>query len=216
MLHMITADPQRTPNFVMFGNPGYYFQTFGAPNFVIDPGFAWNHGGVDPKINTTFLGLAGPGVAKLEVQDSVWSDHTDIRPTMPLLAGLTDDYSHDGRALVEALQKGALPKSLRQSEANFLQLATAYKQITAPVGFVGLTSLHISTVALAAADTTYTSLENQLSALTTQRDSIAAQIIQVLEAAEFSGQPIDSETTATLVPQAEQLIGEVEQLQQTK
>jgi hypothetical protein len=78
------------------------------------------------------------------------------------------------------------------------------------------TSLQISTVALAGDDTLYANLENQLSALTTQRDSIAAQIIQVLEAAEFSGQPIDSETTATLVAQAEQLIGEVEESQQTK
>jgi hypothetical protein len=30
LLHMITGDPQRTPNFVMFGNPDYYFQTFGT------------------------------------------------------------------------------------------------------------------------------------------------------------------------------------------
>jgi hypothetical protein len=216
LLHMVTGDPQRTPNFVMFGNPDYFFLTFGSPNFVIDPGFAWNHGGVDPKINTTFLGLVGPGVARLGVQDNVWSDHTDIRPTMLLLAGLTDDYSHDGRALVEALQNAALPKSLSQSKTNFLQLATVYKQIMAPVGFVGLTSLQISTVALAGDDAIYTNLENQLSALTTERDSLAAQIIQVLEAAEFSGQPIDSETTASLVAQAEQLIGQVEELQQTE
>ncbi len=216
MLHMITGDPQRTPNFVMFGNPDYFFLTFGSPNFVVDPGFAWNHGGVDPKINTTFLGLVGPGVARLGVQGDVWSDHTDIRPTILLLAGLTDDYSHDGRVLLEALQSGVLPKSLRQSEANFVQLASIYKQIMAPVGFVGLTTLQISTVALSGDNSTYTNLETQLTSLTEQRDALAAQIIAVLEAAEFSGQPIDPSTTASLVGQAEQLIGEVEELQRTE
>jgi hypothetical protein len=26
LLHMITGDPQRTPTFVMFGDPDYYFE----------------------------------------------------------------------------------------------------------------------------------------------------------------------------------------------
>ena len=68
LLHMITGDPQRTPNFVMFGNPDYFFLTSGTPDFVVNPGFSWNHGGVDPKINRTFLAMAGPGVAQLGVQ----------------------------------------------------------------------------------------------------------------------------------------------------
>ena len=109
---MVTGDPQRTPTFVMFGNPDYYFQTSGTPDFVENPGFAWNHGGVDPKINTTWLGMVGPGVEHRGIDDATWSDHTDIRPTMLLLAGLTDDYAHDGRVLVENLSDGALPKAL--------------------------------------------------------------------------------------------------------
>ena len=63
-LFVITADegaPQRTPTFVLFGNPDYYFQTTGTPDFVENPGFAWNHGGLDHKVNTTFLGMVGPG-----------------------------------------------------------------------------------------------------------------------------------------------------------
>jgi hypothetical protein len=212
LLHMVTGDPQRTPNFVMFGNPDFFFQTSGTPDFVVDPGFAWNHGGVASKINTTFLGLVGPGVAQQGVQHDIWSDHTDIRPTMLLLAGLTDDYPHDGRALVEALDSSALPASLRENEFNFIRLADAYKQITAPVGFLGRESLEVSTRALAGDDATYTNLESQLSALTQLRDALAAEMIQLLEGAEFNGQSIDFGTTVNLVDQAEQLLDEVQQL----
>jgi hypothetical protein len=42
----------------------------------------------------------------------------------------------------------------------------AYKQIMAPVGSLGLTSLKVSTRALAADDDTYANLESQLSAIT--------------------------------------------------
>ena len=212
LLHMVTGDPQRTPNFVMFGNPDYFFLTFGSPTFSVNPGFAWNHGGVRREINTTFLGLVGPGVENEGVEDEVWSDHTDIRPTMLLLAGLTDDYSDDGRALVEVLRSRSLPKNLRRSEFNFILLASAYKQITAPVGFLGLKSLEVSTTALAGDDATYADLEGKLSALTTQRDALAAQIIQVLEGAEFSGQSISFKTTLSLLKQAGQLLEEVDEM----
>lgn len=212
LLHMVTGDPQRTPDFVMFGNPDYFFVTSGTPTFVVDPGFAWNHGGVDRKINTTFLGLVGPGVANQGVQDDVWSDHTDIRPTMLLLAGLADDYSHDGRALVEVLRSRTLPANLRRSEFNFILLASAYKQITAPVGFLGLKSLKVSTTALAGDDATYDDLEGKLSALTTQRDAVAAQIIQVLEGAEFNGQSISFQTTLSLLKKAGQVLEEVQHI----
>ena len=192
LLHMVTGDPHRTPTFVMFGNPDFFFQTSGSPTFAVNGGFAWNHGGVAKEINTTFLGLAGPGVAREGVEDDIWSDHTDIRPTILMLAGLTDDYFHDGRALVEALQGRALPKAVRQSEFSFILLANAYKQITAPVGFLGLTSLKVSTRALAGDDNTYANLESALRALTQQRDTVAAQIIQLLEGAEFQESPLTS------------------------
>jgi hypothetical protein len=212
LLHMITGDPQRTPTFVMFGNPDFFFTTSGSPTFAVNNGFAWNHGGVAKEIKTTFLGLAGPGVAREGVEDDIWSDHTDIRPTILMLAGLTDDYSHDGRALVEALQGRALPKAVRQGEFNFILLANAYKQITAPVGFLGLTSLKVSTRALAGDDNTYANLESALSALTQQRDAVAAQIIQLLEGAEFQGKPIDFRSTVSLLSQSAELLKEVREL----
>jgi len=66
LLHMTTADPARTPTFIMFANPDYFLFA-GAPNCVSpcvtqNPKFAWNHGTVSPDITTTWLGMVGPGV----------------------------------------------------------------------------------------------------------------------------------------------------------
>jgi hypothetical protein len=189
LLHMVTGDPQRTPTFVLFGNADYYFQTYGTPDFVEDAGFAWNHGGTNPEITTTWLGMVGPGVQSRGVDDETWSDHTDIRPTMLLLAGLKDDYSHDGRALIEDLSADALPSTIVGSgrEVAFRLLAAAYKQINAPVGALGRATLAASTVALAGDDATYASIEGKISALTTRRDALASAIIQLIENAEFKG-----------------------------
>ncbi len=127
---------------------------------------------------------------QLGVDNSVWSDHTDIRPTMLELLGLKDDYSHDGRVLFEAINDSALPQVIRQNRSFFTQLAQVYKQINAAVGDFGLSTLQISTKALesnAPNDSTYTSLENLLRSLNVARDALAGQIIAVLEAAEFGG-----------------------------
>ncbi len=111
-LHMITGDPLRTPTFVMFGNPDYFFQTSvpkGSPDVGVNPSFAWNHGGVSPDINDTYLALAGPGVKSSGITNGVWSDHTDIRPTLLSLVGLKDDYQSQGRVLMEDLHDGLCP-----------------------------------------------------------------------------------------------------------
>src|SRR6266516_987359 len=194
LLHMITADPARTPTFTMFADPNYFLFA-GAPNcsspcVTEQPGFAWNHGDVQPEITTTWLGMVGPGVDQTGIDSTTWSDHTDIRPTILTLLGLTDDYSHDGRVLFEAINDSALPQVIRQNRSFFTQLAQVYKQINAAVGDFGLSTLQISTKALennAPNDSTYTSLENLLRSLNVARDALAGQIIAVLEAAEFGG-----------------------------
>ncbi|GHO74181.1 hypothetical protein KSD_19520 [Ktedonobacter sp. SOSP1-85] len=193
-LHMITSDPARTPNFTLFAKPDYYGST-GAPNCTKacvyeSPAFAWNHGDVSPDINRTWLGLVGPGVAHLGINDSIWADHTDVRPTMMLLLGLKDDYRHDGRVLFEALNDKALPAVIQHNRSFYTRLAQYYKQINAPVGDFGLTTLEISTQALASSSTndeTYQNLEQAITSLTTQRDALALQMITLLENAEFGG-----------------------------
>ena len=194
ILHMITADPARTPTLTMFADPNYFLfagaTNCTSPCVTQQPGFAWNHGDVSPDINTTWLGIVGPGIRAQGVNSSVWSDHTDIRPTMMELLGLRDDYSHDGRVLFEVMKDSALPTVIRQNRAFFTQLAQVYKQINADVGALGLTTLQISTTAMesnAPNDSTYTNLENQLQSLNNARDALAGQIIATLEAAEFGG-----------------------------
>ncbi len=222
MLHMQTFDPLRTPSFTIFANPDYFVtgstacgtSTTPATSCVTQqPGFAWNHGDVPPQITTTWLGMVGPGIDDEGLDKTTFSDHTDVRPTMLTLLGLKDDYSHDGRALVEKLDGWAQPPAVRSSD-NFVALARAMKQITAPVGPLGLASLHASTVALesgnAQDDSTYTSIENQLASFTAQRDALVAQIEPLLEAAEMNGTPIPDNVARNLIRQANSLLFSVQ------
>ncbi len=217
ILHMVTADPARTPTLTMFADPNYFLFA-GAPNCTSpcvtqQPGFAWNHGDVSPDINTTWLGIVGPGIRAQGVNSSVWSDHTDIRPTMMELLGLKDDYSHDGRVLFEVMKDSALPEVIRQNRDAFTQLAQVYKQIDACVGQLGLATLAVSTKALESGsssdDNTYTKLENQLISINDQRDALAAQIIALLEGSEFNGQPFSDQQAQQLIAQGQALLKSV-------
>src|SRR5262249_57066951 len=91
LLHMVTADPQRTPTLTMFAQADYFL--FGgaancnAPCITVPTTpptstFAWNHGGIQPEIATIWLGIVGPGMANDGHDDTSWSDHTDVRPTI--------------------------------------------------------------------------------------------------------------------------------------
>jgi hypothetical protein len=222
LLHMQTFDPLRTPSFTLFGNPDYYMTGSTACGGSLTPatscvtqapGFAWNHGDVQPEISTTWLGVAGPGVDQAGVDNVTWSDHTDVRPMMLTILGLTDDYPHEGRALVEKFSGWAQPSAVKKS-ANFVALAQALKQINAPVGPLGLASLQASTVAIESGnsddDSRYASIENQLASYAAQRDALAAQILPLLEAAQFNGTPIPDATAATLIQQAKNLLSSVQ------
>jgi hypothetical protein len=208
LLHMITGDPLRTPTFVMFGDPDYFFQTFvpkGAPNVGVNPNFAWNHGGAAPEIINTWLGLAGPGVKVKGLDDDVWSDHTDIRPTLLALVGLNDDYQSQGRVLAEDLHHWALPEGVEDGRDEFVDVARAYKRINAPVGELGLASLKVSTKALAGDEDTYQNLENQLSFITSLRNHLADEMLERLTAAEFHGKRINRGEAHELVMKARAL-----------
>jgi len=214
-LHMVTADPARTPTFTLFADPNY-FLFHGPPNCTSpcvteNPGFAWNHGDVQPEIVTTWLGLVGPGIDQVGVNSTTWSDHTDIRPTLMVLLGLKDDYGHDGRALTEVFTGWARPAATRKSD-GYVKVAQMYKQIDAAVGQFGLATLQASTRAIesgsASDDSMYTSLENQLAALISERNALAAQMIGLLERAEFDGQPITEQQAQALVGQGQALIAE--------
>jgi hypothetical protein len=72
-----------------------------------------------------------------------------------------------------------------------------------------LTSLVVSTSALksnAAGDATYTSLENQLASLGTQRDALAGHLAGALNAATFGGQALDEQQAKSLIDQGQSLL----------
>ena len=209
LLHMITSDPARTPTFTWFADPNYFFFHGGTgcgPGCVsVGPGFAWNHGDIQSEIVTTWLGLVGPGVRNDGTTGSVWSDHTDVRPTILSLTGLQDDYATQGRVLFEVLHEDALPVSLRQHRGTLQDLAEVYKQLNAAVGQFGMTTLIVSTRAIEGDDSTYSSLENQLQALGTQRDAVAGQMSAMLNAA-AGGQAIDENQAKDLTTQGQAVL----------
>lgn len=213
LLHMITGDPARSPTFTAFADPNYFvFAGAGnctAPCVTEQPGFAWNHGDFAPDINRTWLGLAGPGIKRLGVTDQIWSDHTDIRPTMLTLLGLPDDYSHDGRALFELADTNALPVALRGHTAALTTLASVFKQLNACVGQFGAATITASSNAINSTtpgDTRYQLTEAQFAQLGAQRDALATQILALLEGTEFHNTKPNEPQIASLTIQAQTLI----------
>jgi hypothetical protein len=210
-LHMVTGDPARTPTLVYFGNPDYFFQASG-PDFQQNAAFAWQHGDFQPDIVTSWLGLVGPGVLNLGRDDRTWASHADTRPTVLALTGLNDDYTTEGRVLLEDLKPGALAQTMRAHHETLIRLAQAYSQIDAPVGQFGLDTLKISTSALqssSAGDATYADLEGELASFGQQRDPLAAEIQAALTGAEFGGNAIDEQPAKDLIAQADALLSQV-------
>jgi hypothetical protein len=219
ILHMITSDPKRTPTFIDFANPDFYLSS-GASScksscFSEFAPEAWNHGDVNPQINTTWLGLVGPGIRRRGVDGAVWSDHTSIQPTMLAALGLRDDYRPDGRVLTEVLARSALAPSARLHYPLLVRLGQAYTQIEAPVGPFGLHTLRASTRALVSrspGDRAYASIERQLAGLGTRRDRVGAQMRDLLLGAEFGDRPINAGQATALIRAAHVLLKEAASL----
>jgi hypothetical protein len=222
-LHMVTADPMRTPTFTLFADPNWFFFATGgvSPAACATPAacafipgrtsqsFAWNHGGIQDEIASTWVGYVGPGV-KDDGTTDVWTDHTDVRPTMLTLLGLHDDYTADGRTVVESLSGWAVPHTLRAHRETVIRLGDVYKQLNASFGSFSMYTLKASTVALASGsatdDTRYTTIEDRIASLTSQRDTLASEIKAGLSAAAFDGQALNEQQAKSWIGQAKSLI----------
>jgi hypothetical protein len=219
-LHMVTADPQRTPTLTMFAHADYFLFA-GAPNCnspcITVPTtpptstFAWNHGGNQPEIATTWLGIVGPGVRHLR-DDDTWADHTDGRPTMLSLVGLEDTYIHDGRVLIDQLHDWAVPQTLRAHRETLRRLGEVYKQLNAPFGAFGMDTLVASTRAIksgsALDDSTYTAIAAQIESLTVRRDALASEMRELLDGAAFGGKAINEHQAKHLIAQGKDLLAQ--------
>jgi hypothetical protein len=226
-LHMVTADPQRTPTLTMFAQPDWFFfatqpppdcNTTACVTVPTTPPtntFAWNHGGIQPEIRTTWLGMVGPGVRN-KGDDNTWADHTDVRPTMLNLVGLSDSYVHDGRVLLDQLDPAALPAAVRGDRAQLQDLGDVYKQLNAPFGAFSMSILDASTQAIKSGsssnDKTYTKLEAQIVSLTAKRDGLASTIRAALDGAAFGGNPVRDAQARSWIAKAQNLIDSAKEL----
>ena len=237
LLHMATADPLRTPTFTPFA-VGDYFLSAAPLNVAATPcddssptatnhcvflpnttppaqTFAWNHGGVQPEVASTWIGWVGPGVEKKHQTNKVWTDHTDIRPTMLALLGLKDSYVSDGRVVTEFLKgrrnSEVTPRAQGHRREAGRDVEAGQRVLRAVLGG----HAPASTGALAsntAGDTTYANTENALASLGAQRDTLAGQIRAALWNAEFNGQKIDDHQAKNWIKQGEDLLEQAHDL----
>ena len=218
ILHMVNADPARTPTFAIFARPDYFLSAgatnCNSPCVSVNPGFAYNHGDYAAEIDTNWLGIVGPGVKNLGVDgpqpadgpssagaDSgqvtvpgsgttgTWIDETDIRPTIMYLTGLRDDYEHDGRVVTQILTD----PNHALSQPGVALLGACYKQLNSSVGQFGTDTLIASTAGIesnSAGDATYNHVEHALRVLDVARDRLAGVIKGELEAGAFDNTEI--------------------------
>lgn len=209
LLHMVTSDPARTPTFTWFADPNYYLYAGAhdctSPCVAINSAFAWNHGDIGTDINTTWLGVVGPGVRNLGATDSIWTDHSDIRPTLMALSGLHDDYVHAGRPITEIMT------GTRQ---DLVRLAEVYKQIEAPVGQLGLDSVAFATKAMdsnSPGDQEYLDADAQIASWTAQRNSLAGEMIALLDYTAPGASPQHNDRNVSdLIDKGQKLLAEVQ------
>jgi hypothetical protein len=219
LLHMVTSNPARTPTLTMFGDENYFFANANGGACVnqsdcifVGPNFAWNHGDFQRDITRTWFAIVGPGVQRLGRHDAVFSDHTDVRPTMLALLGLKDSYMHDGRVLSEWIARTALPSGIRQGQENFVELAEVYKQLNAPLGELGRASMVYANRSITDVDTAYARYLSKISDITNRRNSLASDIKTALDAAAFGNRPVDERSEDGLGHRARALIDQVKDL----
>ena len=106
----------------------------------------------------------------------------------------------------------ALPRALAETRGRFVDLAKVYKQLNAPLGSIGRNSLVFANRSILSDDTAYAKFLSRISAITSERDALAGQIVSLLNGAAFANQPIDDKQEDRLVRRGQALIDKVEDL----
>jgi hypothetical protein len=228
ILHMVNADPARTPTFAMFAKPDYYLQaqplppSCGTALVCQQTGFAWDHGDYAAEINTNWLGIAGPGIAHRGLDGTAADEGPnsagansgqvtvpgsgttgtwiDETDIRPTLMYLTGlkDDYEHDGRVVTQLL--ARPNDAL-SARGVAALGACYKQLNSSVGQFGTATLQASTKAIESASTgdqTYLHTDQVLSVLERARDGLAGKIKGELEAAAFTDTPIRGAAGQTL------------------
>ncbi len=216
ILHMVNADPARTPTFAMFAKPDYYVQaqalasSCGTALVCQDTGFAWDHGAYAAEINTNYVGFVGPGVRHLGLDgnkpsdgpNSAGPDSGQITVAQEHLSGPWTDET-DIRPTMMYLtglrddyehDGRVITQILRDpngalSAPGVTRLGECYKQLNSSVGDFAAGTLIASTRAVKSSspgDSVYRHVDLALRKLEVARDALAGRIKGELEAAAFS------------------------------
>jgi hypothetical protein len=232
ILHMVNADPARTPTFAMFAKPDYYLQaqplppSCGTALVCQQTGFAWDHGDYAAEINTNWLGIAGPGIAHRGLDGTAADEGPnsagansgqvtvpgsgttgtwiDETDIRPTLMYLTGlKDDYEHDGRVVTQLLGRPNDAL--SARGVAALGACYKQLNSSVGQFGTATLQASTKAIestSTGDQTYLHTDQVLSALERARDGLAGKIKGELEAAAFSNTPVRGAAGQTLACEA--------------
>ncbi len=231
ILHMVNADPARTPTFAMFAKPDYFLQDLGPTSSAAaasprTPGSPTTTVTTPPRSTPTTSAWPapasstsawtaprrpsartppGPNSGQEVVANSgttgTWVDETDIRPTLMYLTGLTDDYIQDGRVITEVLTD----PNHALSRPGVAALGACYKQLNSSVGQFGNFTLQASTAAVESStpgDAEYLAVNAALTGLDQLRDSVAIPIKDALNAAAVSDKTINGTNRMTRECQA--------------
>jgi len=178
ILHLVNADPDRTPTFTLFPKPDYFFgsttactpanQAPCASNAGSAARFAWNHGYYAPTIDITWVGFVGPGVATLGLDGPEADDGPAVHD--PNGGGTVPEFSTNGTWVdlpdirptllwLAGLQDSYVDDGRVLSEiltdpndaiagSDYVGLAECYKQLNAGVGEFATDTLIADTNAL--------------------------------------------------------------------
>ncbi|HEY9243839.1 MAG TPA: hypothetical protein VIP48_17785 [Streptosporangiaceae bacterium] len=232
ILHIVNADPARTPTFAMFAKPDYYLQSSAlsgscAGKLVCQStGFAWDHGDYAAEINTNYAAFAGPGVRQLGLDgpaasqgpSSAGADSGQIVVSDQHLPGPWVDETDIRPTLLylaglrddyqsdgRVITQILAHPNRALSDPAVTTLGECYKQLNSSVGQFGAATLTASTNAVdstSPGDATYIHTNQALTGLDKVRDALALKIKAELSAAAFSGTPVPGAGAQTAACQA--------------
>ena len=240
ILHMVNADPARTPTFTMFAKPDYFLSTSTSPCtpaatcVTQNPGFAYDHGDYAAEIDTNYLGLAGPGVKNLGLDGSAAnagpsSAGADSGQVTVPGSGTTGTWVDETDIRPTTMYLLGLKDDYEHDGRVITQVLThpnnalsgpgvaalgdCYKQLNSSVGEFGTATLQAATTAIESnspGDHQYRATDAVLGALNIARDRLAGVIKGDLEAAAFQNNKVHDATGLTVACNA--LVGVAQHL----
>jgi hypothetical protein len=242
ILHLVNADPARTPTLTLFAKPDFWVQggptSCGTSCVTQNTSYAWDHGDYSASINNNWAAFAGPDVANLGLDGSTPAQGPSSagpdsgQETVPQQSASNPGTWVDETDLqptmlyLVGLKEDYVPDGRVISQilatvptalapAPVVALSTCFKQLDSSVGVFGTATLQAATAAIessSAGDQTYTLTDAALSALEHSRDYLVGEVEQELYGAEFHYAGIPAAAAAAQASFCNYLLGAAQQL----